>query len=399
MGIHLAAAAAAETMAAHSHAAETKRPLSKSLRRSATSLNRNRGAHDPNSHYNSNSNPHHNPHSLLNQALLRASRDQQQNPDLHKPPIDPKSSPFSLHTTPPPTPKSKHLTRSHTFSSSASHPNSSSPSSPPRTKTPQDRPPKLPLLEVLPPLPNSSSSSSSLLPPNPNPPNHISSSSDGSSSAHIVVKSLFRSSTFSASPHGHDVRAVSHQNSFSSQSQQQADDEDKDDPAHFDGLQSKSFLQRSSTFVHKIEQQQEQASGGGKTYARSVSNISSSRMMQEEPNSSKPSPSSSDPMAGLSRWARGFRTSSRPTTTAATSDQMKEIPIPESSPYSLLSGAFTKRPSPSRVLPVVEIENTIGVFTKGFFDSSRNAVKAVQNKARHLVLHNKQRYQVKLLTR
>jgi len=77
---------------------------------------------------------------------------------------------------------------------------------------------------------------------------------------------------------------------------------------------------------------------------------------------------------------------------------MKEIPIPESSPYSLLSGAFTKRPSPSRVLPVVEIENTIGVFTKGFFDSSRNAVKAVQNKARHLVLHNKQRYQVKLLT-
>ena len=109
-------------MAAHSHAPETKRPLSKSLRRSATSLNRNR-AHDPNSNYNSNSNPHPNHHSLLNQALLRASRDQQQNPDLHKPPIDPKSSPFSLHTTPPLTPKSKHLTRSHTFSSSSSDPN------------------------------------------------------------------------------------------------------------------------------------------------------------------------------------------------------------------------------------------------------------------------------------
>ena len=396
MEIHLAAAA---EMAAHSHAPETKRPLSKSLRRSATSLNRNR-AHDPNSNYNSNSNPHPNHHSLLNQALLRASRDQQQNPDLHKPPIDPKSSPFSLHTTPPLTPKSKHLTRSHTFSSSSSDSNSST-SSPPRSKNTQDRPPKLPVLELLPPLPNSSSSSSSSpLPPNPlnpNLPNHISSSSDGSSSAHIVVKSLFRSSTFSASPHDHDVKVVSHQKSLSSKSQQQADD-DKDDPAHFDGLQSKSLLQRSSTFVHKIEQQhrQEQASGGGKTYARSVSNISSSRMMQEEPSSSKPSPSS-DPMAGLSRWARGFRTSSRPTT-AATTDQMKEIPIPESSPYSLLSGAFAKRSSPSRVLPVVEIENTLGVFTKGFFDSSRNAVKAVQNKARHLVLHNKQRYQVKLLT-
>jgi phosphatidylinositol-3,4,5-trisphosphate 3-phosphatase/dual-specificity protein phosphatase PTEN len=40
--------------------------------------------------------------------------------------------------------------------------------------------------------------------------------------------------------------------------------------------------------------------------------------------------------------------------------------------------------------------NAFDTFTKGFLDSSRNAVRTVQLKARHLVSQNKRRYQVSL---
>jgi hypothetical protein len=38
--------------------------------------------------------------------------------------------------------------------------------------------------------------------------------------------------------------------------------------------------------------------------------------------------------------------------------------------------------------------SSLKVFTKGFLDSSRNAVKSVQSKARNLVSQNKHWYQV-----
>jgi phosphatidylinositol-3,4,5-trisphosphate 3-phosphatase/dual-specificity protein phosphatase PTEN len=41
--------------------------------------------------------------------------------------------------------------------------------------------------------------------------------------------------------------------------------------------------------------------------------------------------------------------------------------------------------------------NLFGSITKGLVDTSKNAVKAVQVKARHVVSQNKRRYQVLLL--
>lgn len=61
------------------------------------------------------------------------------------------------------------------------------------------------------------------------------------------------------------------------------------------------------------------------------------------------------------------------------------IEVDESSPYSLHSGSSAKWTSSVGVLPIAEVENSFDVFTKGLLDSSRSAVKAVQNKARHLV--------------
>lgn len=107
------------------------------------------------------------------------------------------------------------------------------------------------------------------------------------------------------------------------------------------------------------------------------------------------------PAAGFSQWARGFRL---PSSLGASSSSAE---TPKASPFSMLTSGFGKRvPSkapadetPSTDASSVEAPegnntNAFDTFTKGFLDSSRNAVRTVQLKARHLVSQNKRRYQV-----
>ncbi|KAJ7520031.1 hypothetical protein O6H91_20G064000 [Diphasiastrum complanatum] len=112
-------------------------------------------------------------------------------------------------------------------------------------------------------------------------------------------------------------------------------------------------------------------------------------------------PSSSDfssrfTASGISNWARGLRRSS-------TLDQeTTQSTEPAKSPFNFLASGFGKRTSK---IPVVDAssesssevrgvqEGGLGTLTKGFLDSSKNAMKAVQLKARHLVSQNKRRYQ------
>eukprot|EP01018_Ginkgo_biloba_P004221 Gb_09019 [translate_table: standard] len=101
--------------------------------------------------------------------------------------------------------------------------------------------------------------------------------------------------------------------------------------------------------------------------------------------------------SGLSTWARSFKLSQSSTqVNTQPSDGGK-------SPFSRLAGGFGIRASSK--IPVVEEpvedtsqlaatqEGTLGAFTKGFLDTSKNAVRAVQMKARHIVSQNKRRYQ------
>ena len=53
----------------------------------------------------------------------------------------------------------------------------------------------------------------------------------------------------------------------------------------------------------------------------------------------------------------------------------------------------THTPSPDGA-PTTPQPGIFGTITKGFVDTSKNAVKAVQVKARHVVSQNKRRYQV-----
>ncbi len=111
-------------------------------------------------------------------------------------------------------------------------------------------------------------------------------------------------------------------------------------------------------------------------------------------------PARSNPISSLSQWARGLR---MPPSSSQESSSGAETS--KTSPFSLVASGFGKR-TPTKI-PLVEApdESTssnavvqegsaFDTFTKGFLDSSRNAVKAVQLKARQLVSQNKRRYQV-----
>jgi phosphatidylinositol-3,4,5-trisphosphate 3-phosphatase/dual-specificity protein phosphatase PTEN len=110
-------------------------------------------------------------------------------------------------------------------------------------------------------------------------------------------------------------------------------------------------------------------------------------------------PARSNPISSLSQWARGLR---MPPSSSQESSSGAEAT--KTSPFSLVASGFGKR-TPTKI-PLVEApdestsSNAVGqegsafdTFTKGFLDSSRNAVKAVQLKARQLVSQNKRRYQ------
>lgn len=122
------------------------------------------------------------------------------------------------------------------------------------------------------------------------------------------------------------------------------------------------------------------------------------------------------PASGFSQWARGFRL---PSSLGTSSGPASGAEAPKVSPFSMLTSGFGKRvpakapaatpdspgESPSTaasddsveapaVAGGVQESNAFDTFTKGFLDSSRNAVRTVQLKARHLVSQNKRRYQV-----
>lgn len=104
---------------------------------------------------------------------------------------------------------------------------------------------------------------------------------------------------------------------------------------------------------------------------------------------------------GFSSWTRGFRLP-----TLAAPENPQQVPAEANrSTFSLLTGGFGKRavvstattesPTAGNSSPAAAVtEGALGSFTKGFLDTSRNAVKVVQIKARHIVSQNKRRYQV-----
>lgn len=96
----------------------------------------------------------------------------------------------------------------------------------------------------------------------------------------------------------------------------------------------------------------------------------------------------------ISSWARHLKLPQM--------QQETQTGIAGNSTFSrLASGLGLQGPSKASVsTETVEASAQAGVFgslTKGIVDSSLNAVKAVQVKARHIVSQNKRRYQVKKL--
>ncbi|XP_024359682.1 phosphatidylinositol 3,4,5-trisphosphate 3-phosphatase and protein-tyrosine-phosphatase PTEN2A isoform X5 [Physcomitrium patens] len=301
-----------------------KRPLSKSLRRSAS--NRAipvRGAEVF-------------PSSLAHQKFLKASLEQ--NPELHlrTQQLSTSSTLFPLKTTtpstslPPPllTAKSKHLSRSLTSLPLEPEPDKTAHSKTITIPTHSDLLPnaRMPCLESCVKPNVVTSREKDMIIPVPSQQDTLAGGPD------IFVKSLFRSSTFSAL-RKHATPPLPEESSLYTVA---------DPPSA-----SKSFW-RSFTFKHM-------PSKGGES-------------VQEQ---------NADPIvSGLSKWARSI-------VTKPAADQV--IEVDESSPYSLHSGSSAKWTSSVGVLPIAEVENSFDVFTKGLLDSSRSAVKAVQNKARHLV--------------
>lgn len=319
-----------DAMASSSQGFSSKRPLSKSLRRTTSNRAvtvRERAISPP---------------SRAHQAILKASREQ--NPELHnkpqgcstsRPALSPQTNTPSASLPPPlPALKAKHLSRSLTCLSPDPDLEKNARSNPSTVPTHPD----LPKLSV----PASEIRLKSNVVTSPEKDQRAPVSSQQCSPADgpaTFVKSFFRSSTFSA---------LRDQNTYQASERSSLSAVADATPV------SKPFL-RSSSFIHVPSQGQEPE--------------------QEQ---------KVDPIvSGFSKWARSLRPK-------PAAEQV--IEIPDSSPYSLHTGPSDKRTSTSRVPSIVDVENSFGVLTRGLLDSSRNAVKAVQDKARHLV--SQKRYQV-----
>ncbi|CAK8539683.1 unnamed protein product [Lathyrus sativus] len=94
------------------------------------------------------------------------------------------------------------------------------------------------------------------------------------------------------------------------------------------------------------------------------------------------------PASGISSWARNLR--------LGAADQNSQTENNGMSVFARLTSGIGRR-VPSNETATVnsgsDQSNLIESFTKGLMDSSKNAVKAVQTKARHIVSQNKRRYQ------
>lgn len=114
-------------------------------------------------------------------------------------------------------------------------------------------------------------------------------------------------------------------------------------------------------------------------------------------NSAREAPSRLSP-TGISSWAKNLKVSP---SFSGSQDESSSGNVGKSA-FARLTSNLGLRLSPKS--PVVDENsdepaaqsNLFGSITKGLVDSSKNAVKAVQVKARHAVSQNKRRYQVLL---
>lgn len=125
---------------------------------------------------------------------------------------------------------------------------------------------------------------------------------------------------------------------------------------------------------------------------------SSASVVSEEDNPADET-SSKLSSAGLSSWAKSLKI---PQPFSGSQDDLASENSGKST-FARFTSNLASRLSP-RQSPSDESSNEaagqsnlIESFTKGLVDSSRNAVKAVQVKARHVVSQNKRRYQVLFL--
>ncbi|GFP84597.1 phosphatidylinositol 3 4 5-trisphosphate 3-phosphatase and dual-specificity protein phosphatase pten [Phtheirospermum japonicum] len=125
--------------------------------------------------------------------------------------------------------------------------------------------------------------------------------------------------------------------------------------------------------------------------------IKMSTSVEPEPDNSEHDAPSKFSASGISTWAKNLKIPQPfvgSQEASPTGDSAK-------SPFSRLTSGFGLRPSPKSpqsegssagASPTTQ-SGFIGTITKGLVDSSKNAVKAVQVKARHVVSQNKRRYQ------
>jgi hypothetical protein len=131
------------------------------------------------------------------------------------------------------------------------------------------------------------------------------------------------------------------------------------------------------------------------SFGKSDSKPSHNNWEQQQPLSSDPSVNPNlGPISGLSNWARRFRNSTAKVQSSTDADLLAS----SSSPNKLRKGgspakAAAAKESDLSISSVSQDTSSLKVFTKGFLDSSRNAVKSVQSKARNLVSQNKHWYQ------
>ena len=99
--------------------------------------------------------------------------------------------------------------------------------------------------------------------------------------------------------------------------------------------------------------------------------------------------------SGISTWAKSLKVP-QPFSSARTDSDVDNT---EKSAFAKFTSGLGLRlsPQPDETGEGTSQPGFIGTITKGLVDTSKNAVKAVQVKARHAVSQNKRRYQVFLL--
>lgn len=129
-----------------------------------------------------------------------------------------------------------------------------------------------------------------------------------------------------------------------------------------------------------------------------TSSVARSTAVESAPVQSTEEAPSKISTSGISSWAKNLKI---PQPFTGSQDEQSSGNAPKST-FARLTGGLGMRLSPkSPISPTDEyLDGTsptslFGTFTKGLVDSSKNAVKAVQVKARHVVSQNKRRYQVK----